>query len=131
MRDLLASLWGVTLGELYEMAKGLSPPPPPLGRRPSWGELVSLEPRLAILARRVADADDGQEIFCAHHRWFGVREWRNNGFKEAMSKLVGWDAGTEDDVLRSSEAYEVVYRFLVDEVLPDCRACTCYELEGT
>ena len=65
----------------------------------TWNDLVSREPRLSDLRRRVEEVtDDGSgESFCANYFWYGAA--RKEGFKGEMSRLVGHGIG--DDPGRS------------------------------
>jgi hypothetical protein len=92
---------------------------PPLGREPTWAELVRLEPRLLALQRDIRAVDGSDPHFCANKVWY-----RPGGFKDRLCQLVGWYAERDDPVLRSSEAYDVAYDHLYRQ-LPPCRDCWC------
>lgn len=83
------------------------------------------EPRLISLLVEAAATrdDDPDDYFCANEVFFRYRNPRA-GLKWRLSKLVGHYADTIDPVLRTSEAYDVVYERIY-EALPDCRGCTC------
>jgi hypothetical protein len=84
----------------------------------TWTALVERQPLLAELAHRCASADSGMnEHFCANELWY-------NQFKPKLLELVGWEADTDDLVLRSHEAYELAYEHCYD-LLPRCRTCQC------
>lgn len=83
----------------------------------SWSDLVQLEPTLGTLERqaRAVRADD--PWFCANDVWF--RE-----FKPLLVKLVGWNARSPHEVMHRSEAYDIAYRHIYDQ-LPPCGDCWC------
>ncbi len=91
--------------------------------RLTWQDLVAREPRLADLriaaerARPTADAS-----FCANAVWYGYGG--HLGLKPRLVRLVGWGAQSHDPVLRSCDAYDLVYQTLYD-LLPDCQDCGC------
>jgi len=63
----------------------------------------------------VASADPGDVEFDGNDAWGQLR------IKRRISALVGWDAHTDDPVLSSREAYELVFFYLYDTVLPPDR----------
>ncbi len=92
--------------------------------RPTWDDLVAREPRLAdlrIAAERVRAVDTS---FCANAVWYGYGG--HLGLKPRLVRLVGWGAQSRDPVLRSCDAYDLVYQTLYD-LLPDCRGCGCVD----
>ena len=93
--------------------------------RPTWAELVKLEPRLGRLLDRVkAIKDDKRKpSFCANAVWYGG--YREEGFKGRFKRLIGWTSSQTDPRLRSMDAYQVAYAKLY-AALPDCRNCNCF-----
>lgn len=83
------------------------------------------EPRLIpILVEAATTIDDPtSDGFCANDTFFGYHNPRNS-MKRRLSRLVGWDAESNDPVLCSSAAYDAVYERIY-EALPDCRNCGC------
>ncbi len=72
----------------------------------SWGHLVRLEPRLALLAveaRRHGRQSQGS-----------VRPFHRH-VKPPMMKLVGWFAESGNPMLKSQLAYNVAYTHLLNE----------------
>lgn len=69
--------------------------------RPTWPDLVALEPRLAQLeahVRRVAARYCADGHTDGNALWFGYgpgADYTGNGIKAAVSDLVGWNAGYE------------------------------------
>lgn len=92
----------------------------------TWDELVLQEPKLQILYDKLKLIKDTgeQKSFCANSIWFGYpnSDYFRVGFKKRMSFLVGWGAPTKNDLLKSSEAYDVAYETLY-KLLPGCRNC--------
>lgn len=91
---------------------------------PTWRALVAAEPRLAELLREIQTIRDDKTKpgFCANARWFGYRS-HDPGFREQMKWLVGFNAFSAPDELRTSAAHDVVYKKLY-AALPDCRNCS-------
>ncbi len=114
----MAAMKLLTYAEMAELLPRREPAPP-LERKPTWGELVRLEPRLRVLQRDVKAVDGSDPHFCANRVWYA-----RGGFKERLCCLVGWEAERDDPVLRSSEAYDVAYDRLYN-LLPPCRDCWC------
>ncbi len=93
---------------------------PEPARKPTWSQLVRLEPRLAELRRAIQQIKDpGGCSFCANHVWY-----REGSLKDRLCRMVGWDAERDDALLHTQAAYDVGYRTLY-ELLPDCRDCMC------
>ncbi|WP_029459922.1 hypothetical protein [Solidesulfovibrio alcoholivorans] len=72
----------------------------------SWDRLVLLEPRLALLvaeARRYGRQSQGSVRLFHRH------------VKPPMMKLVGWFAESDNPMLKSQLAYNVVYTRLLNE----------------
>ena len=117
----------VRVVRLSDVAPATIPIPPHGTPRPTWGQLVALEPRLAELAAEIrARGHHGKPpaTFCANCEWYGYRG-RGVGYKAQLCALVGWTARTEDPTLRSSRAYEIAYAHCYD-LLPDCGpGCVC------
>lgn len=89
---------------------------------PTIKDLIKIEPRLsALLQRAEAIKDTGGRSFCAN-RVFALE------LKPTLYKLVGWDAETQNKVLNSEAAYNVVYDAVYNK-LPDCRNCGCMQIE--
>lgn len=86
--------------------------------------LAELEPALWALAEDVLAVRAGSKRFCANARWLGFGDWWGSGFRERVSKLVGWLRKGGPSQLRTSEAYDVVYMTLYP-LLPNCRNCGC------
>jgi hypothetical protein len=87
--------------------------------RPSFEELVSLEPRLAdLLAEAQAYHTKRPRGFCANAVFYGYPGHRP-GLKKRLSELVGYTCGQEG-VLGSWEAHDVAYRAIY-QALPDCK----------
>ncbi|TWT56511.1 hypothetical protein [Allorhodopirellula solitaria] len=73
---------------------------PMIPRPHTWRDLVELEPRLGVLAKRVEQAGCG----CRRRRtldWW--RKWES--IKRSAAKLVGWHV--RDELLGTSIAYEI------------------------
>ncbi len=94
--------------------------------RPTWDELIAIEPGLAALLAEVRRERPGRR-YCANARWFGHAPHRGEGFKPRMERLVGWRAEGGDPRLRTAAAYDAAYRTLYD-ALPGCRGCACPSL---
>jgi hypothetical protein len=101
------------------MTTAAHPKPPAAGRqtRPTWEMLVAAEPRLAQLLREIRRVRAG-EGFCANRLWYGYDD-RDNGYRERMSQLVGWDR-KGDPLLGTDSAYDLAYRTLY-RALPNCK----------
>jgi hypothetical protein len=87
--------------------------------RPTFDELIALEPHLADL---LAEAQNYHATrprgFCANAVFYGYPGHRP-GLKKRLSELVGF-ASDREGVLGSSEAYDVAYRAIY-QALPDCK----------
>jgi hypothetical protein len=88
-------------------------------RRPTFEELVQLEPRLGMLERDIRSIKRPYRgRFCANEIWY-------QGFKPKLVRMVGWLAPKDaPPALRTIEAYDVAYDHLY-ELLPNCRRCAC------
>jgi hypothetical protein len=87
--------------------------------RPTFDELVALEPRLAdLLAEAQAYHANRPRGFCANAVWYGY-PGRQPGLKRRLSELVGFTSGQEG-MLGTSAAYDVAYR-AVYQGLANCR----------
>ena len=95
------------LGEPYDSftvaeLPDLPPRPPEPATRPTWAELVQVEPRLADVERLA---------FRLHWHHAGDMYWHwYNDLKDAFLGLVGW--GAEQYDLRTAAAYDVAYDHL-------------------
>ena len=76
------------------------------------GELLDLEPRLSDLLHDALQGEDKPD-YCADEYWY--RE-----IKPRLLKIVGWYAETDNEILKSSESYDISYQFIYS-ALPDCR----------
>lgn len=84
----------------------------------TWEEISEEEPRLLRLyhlAKMVGDR--GGKYFCANLIWYEL-------FKPQLLTLVGYHAEGNHPTLHSSEAYDLAYHHIYDE-LPNCRDCLC------
>jgi hypothetical protein len=75
-------------------------------RRLTWSELVELEPRLENLLCQVEASRpiEGESDFDYEGCW--------GHFKDPNTDLVGWHRRHGDERLRTTPAYEIVYRTL-------------------
>jgi hypothetical protein len=90
---------------------------------PTFDELALLEPGLAtLLAEARAVSSRGNPKFRANAVWYGFGKYRHSGLKPRLVQLVGWNARKVDPVLRSEDAYDVIYE-TISAALPDCRDC--------
>ena len=102
-----------------------------MSKRPSWDQLVDLEPRLADLERAVRSSrclwpdSAGDSCQCALERWYG-KSSGDLSFKQRMWMLVGYGRllsappDGNDPLLSSSLAYDAAYERLYN-LLPDCK----------
>jgi len=89
----------------------------------TWNDLAAREPRLVALRREVErETARGRPHYCANAAWYGTQGGTDS--RGQVTSLVGWESGHPDPALRSSAAYEVVYRALY-ALLPGCRDCRC------
>lgn len=99
--------------------------------RPTWEQLVALEPRLGDLLARCQriksedenDPDPPDPHFCRNHLWAIGRP----GFprlKGEMNKLVGFGSKHPEPIMHTCAAWDVAMEVLLD-ALPACRACGC------
>lgn len=89
----------------------------------TWSECVFIEPRLLDVERQIKEVKDtGGKGFCANSVWYGLTDYPN--FREYVYQLVGWECCNTDKRIRTSEAFDVVYKHLYD-LLPPCRNCLC------
>jgi hypothetical protein len=87
--------------------------------RPTFDELVALEPRLADLLAEAQDYHAKRPRgFCANAVWYGYPGHRP-GLKKRLSELVGFTSG-HGGVLGSSAAYDVAYKATY-QALPNCK----------
>ncbi len=86
----------------------------PTGKRLTYDELETREPRLAELRRRIV-ATRPTPDFCANAAWY-----RPGCYKAQMLTIVGVLSDNPDAALRRPSAYDVVYRTLYGR-LPDCQ----------
>lgn len=81
----------------------------------TWNELVELEPRLDDLLAKVRAAKPA-DPYNEYYNWEG--DWGE--FKPLITKLVGWFRRDDpDSILRSTEAYQIVYHTLLHEFLSE------------
>lgn len=84
----------------------------------TYQQLAKLEPQLAALrqsAEALAKEESLRDVACGNRPWYQTR-----GLKDRLSTMVGMDARHPDPVVRSSDAYDVVYDTLY-RLMPDCR----------
>jgi hypothetical protein len=91
----------------------------------TFEQLAAREPRLTDLRAEIsAVRDDGRaQYFCANEHWYG---YGYRGFKDELSRLIGWGRDPVDPALSTSAAWDVAYRELY-KCLPDCRRCGCVD----
>jgi hypothetical protein len=65
-----------------------------------YHELALLEPELTTLLRDIGLAQPSS--------W----DWYRSGWKARLSALVGWGSSSDDPELRTTQAYDTVYRYL-------------------
>jgi len=81
--------------------------------KPTWDELVELEPRLEALLTEVRAAKPPNP-YDEYYNWEG--DWAQ--FKSPINKLVGWHrTGCCHIMLKTGAAYRVVYFKLLHEFL--------------
>lgn len=84
--------------------------------RPTWDELVAIEPRLGrvlVEAARFAG-------MCWACRWYGRAGMY--GLKAQVSDLVGWGSKHDTPLMHTRAAYDVAYHHVLDQVRDDpCR----------
>jgi hypothetical protein len=76
------------------------------------GKILSLEPRLSDLLHD-ARLGENKPDYCADDYWY-------KQIKPRLVKLVGWYADSDNEILSTSEAYDMTYQFFYS-ALPDCR----------
>lgn len=92
--------------------------PPEPGRKLTWREIARIEPRLGELLKEIrAERDSGGPAYCANEVWY-------TRYKPRLVDLVGWGADSDNELMRTSAAYDLAYSKLYD-VLPPCRNCWC------
>lgn len=111
----------------------------PADMQDAWRRACQLEPAVQNL-RGVAlnvtdfyagydaeDLDPDEEPFCAHDYWYTSRL----SLRSMVVDLVGWCRERDGDPwLRTTHAYDAVYR-VVHDALPDCRGeCGCFPNMG-
>jgi|GEM_PF-1329636 len=90
-----------------------------------WPMLVSRVPRLEPLLAEARAVDGTPETFCANAYWYGYGKYRGRpALRDRVSALVGWGSESNDEWVRSSEAYHIAYQ-TVYHALPACRDCIC------
>ena len=85
-------------------------------------DLVLIEPRLAAVAAAAVRYDEESKRHnsaCANRRW-------GDGLKQWMRTLVGCESRDKD--LHSEYAYDLARVYIYD-LLPDCRNCSCIDLD--
>ena len=81
----------------------------------TFDQLCEIEPRLRLLEMEAKSIQAGDD-FCANEVWY-----ESGGIKSQLRKLVGNEGcDSQDPILRSSEAYSLVYQYLW-AILPNCR----------
>lgn len=80
----------------------------PTGASPRWDALAALEPALLDLERDLRSAAC-RSLRSMHFPTID-HLWHHGGFKNRMSRLVGWCA--RQPMLATCEAYETAYRHL-------------------
>ncbi|RUQ34344.1 MAG: hypothetical protein EKK71_16340 [Candidatus Competibacteraceae bacterium] len=91
-------------------------------------DLVLIEPRLAAVAAaavRYAEESKQRSSACANRRWGGAAPWEGQGLKQWMRTLVGWESRDKD--LHSEYAYDLARVYIYEDLLPDCRNCSCMD----
>ena len=86
-------------------------------------DLVLIEPRLAAVAAAAVRYDEESKRHnsaCANRAWGG-------GLKQWMRTLVGWESRDKD--LHSEYAYDLARAYIYNDLLPDCRNCSCIDLD--
>jgi len=86
-------------------------------KKPTFEELCEREPALKSLYDR-AKRYEGvtfSRSYCVDEIWY--RE-----FKPLVFSLVGWSRKGDDELLSSSEAYDVAYRTIYDALPSPCRS---------
>lgn len=94
-------------------------------RRAEFRDLVRIEPALKAMAddaKAFKKASRMQQRVCANSRWYGTFEWKNQGLKARLCKLVGWES--DNQILRNDHAYSVAYQ-AIKAMLPACKNCLC------
>ncbi len=94
-------------------------------RRAEFRDLVGIEPELKGIAddaKAFKKASRMQQRVCANSRWYGTFEWKNQGLKARLCKLVGWES--DNQILRNDHAYSVAYQ-AIKAMLPACKNCLC------
>jgi hypothetical protein len=84
--------------------------------KPTFDELLALEPRLGILLRE-AKAYQRRKGFCANSVWYGYDG--SGGLKGRLLMLVGWERRPRHEILSTEAAYDVAYETIY-HALPDC-----------
>jgi hypothetical protein len=74
----------------------------------SWADLVAIEPKLDALYREVQAVDPYDPDYSFGQAWYG-----QGGFKDALVRLVGWEAAGQPRILKTMEAYDLAYDKLV------------------
>lgn len=97
-------------------------------RNLTWEQITDLEPRLLEVAAAARFAGEGETCFCRQSAWYGMDRWRDRGFKDRVSVLVGWEREDFDRTervatLMTSEAYNIAYEYVL-HLLPECRKCS-------
>ena len=81
----------------------------------TFEQLCEIEPQLRHLEMEAKSIQAGNN-FCANEVWY-----RSGGLKSRLRTLVGNEGClSKNEILRSSEAYHIVYQHLW-AILPDCR----------
>ena len=94
-------------------------------------DLVLIEPRLAAVAAaavRYAEESKQRRSACANRRWGGASPWEGQGLKQWMRTLVGWESRDKD--LHSEYAFDLARVYIYNDLLPDCRNCSCIDLNN-
>lgn len=83
----------------------------------TFKQLTEIEPRLQNLFDEASKYRPNRARFCANDVWFTI-------FKPKVIRLVGFYATKQDEVLGTSEAFDVACKTIYD-ALPSCGECSC------
>lgn len=91
----------------------------------TFEDYCEIEPRLKELMALASDHRfSGHTRFCANEFWFGYGRTQSPSLKLRLTRLVGWNADTQDKRLHSQHAYNTCYDTIYN-ALPNCRHCGC------
>lgn len=83
----------------------------------TWERIIQIQPRLEKMYERAKKVDGSDEHFCANHVWYGE-------YKQEICDLVGWQAKSNNPIIKTSKAYDIAYDKIY-AVLPPCKDCNC------